>query len=391
MYDKIWNKNFILLTLSNFFMYITYYAIISMLPIYLVSELHAGKSQVGLVLATYTIACVLIRPFSGFALDKFGRRNVFLLSLILYSLFFSGYLIAISITALIFLRFLQGLTWGVTTISGSTIAVDIVPVMKRGEGIGYFTISTTMGMSIGPIVGSFVCNHWGYTTMFISGLIISILSLACAYAIHLPKKLESGQNIRFNWNNLFDRKSILPSINVFIIMITYGGLLSFIALYGREIGIHNSASFFLVFAIGIIASRFFAGKSFDKNGPNKILTICLIMMIIGFPMLALAKNVVGFYLSALIIGFGIGVIFPTFQTMVSNLSSPEHRGAANSTLYSALDISMGLGMIIAGFIAQNSSISLVFIINAIICIVGLIFFKRLVLNYYEINCNKHLE
>ena len=85
MYEKIWNRDFILLTLSNFFMCITYYALISALPVYLVNELHAGKSQVGLVLAAYTIASVLIRPFSGFALDKFGRRTILLLALIFYT------------------------------------------------------------------------------------------------------------------------------------------------------------------------------------------------------------------------------------------------------------------------------------------------------------------
>ena len=50
MYEKMWNRDFILLTLSNFFMCITYYALISTLPVYLVNELYAGKSQVGLVL-----------------------------------------------------------------------------------------------------------------------------------------------------------------------------------------------------------------------------------------------------------------------------------------------------------------------------------------------------
>ena len=124
MYDKIWNRNFILLTLSNFLICTTYYAIISALPIYLVGELQAGKSQVGLVLAAYTIASVLIRPFSGFALDKFGRRTIFLLAVGLYAFFFSGYLLVASVASLIILRFLQGLTWGVTTISGSTIAVS---------------------------------------------------------------------------------------------------------------------------------------------------------------------------------------------------------------------------------------------------------------------------
>ena len=107
MNEKIWHKDFIFLILSNFLMYITYYAILSALPIYLVNDLHASKMQVGVVVGIYTIASVIVRPFSGYTLDRFGRRTIFLLALIVYSILFAGYLIALSITSIIFLRFAQ--------------------------------------------------------------------------------------------------------------------------------------------------------------------------------------------------------------------------------------------------------------------------------------------
>ena len=383
MNEKIWHRDFILLILSNFLMYITYYAILSALPIYLVSDLHASKMQVGVVVGVYTVASVLVRPFSGFALDKFGRRTVFLSALVIYTLLFSGYLIAVTIASLIFLRFAQGLTWGFTTVSGSTIAVDNIPVSKRGQGIGYFSLSTTLGMSVGPVIGLFICHQWGYTAMFITGCFISISSLACAYLVHLRKRFLVRKHIQLKWNSLFEKSSIRPSLNVFITMIAYGGLVSFIALYGREIGIQNSSLYFLVFSIGIAAARLTAGKEFDRHGPGKIITLCLILLIIGFPLLALAKNAVLFYTSAIIIGFGNGVIFPTFQSMVNNLADSAHRGVANSTLYTAVDLGMGFGMIMAGLIAQKISISSIFWINSLVCLAGLIFFRFSVLRYYE--------
>jgi MFS family permease len=166
-------------------------------------------------------------------------------------------------------------------------------------------------------------------------------------------------------------------------MIAYGGLLSFIALYGREIGIQNSSLYFLVFSIGIAAARLTAGKEFDKKGPGRIITFCMILLIIGFPLLAMAKNTVLFYISAIIIGFGNGVIFPTFQSMINNLADSAHHGIANSTLYTAVDLGMGLGMIMAGLIAQHISLSAIFWINSMVCIAGLIFFRCIVLKYYE--------
>ena len=269
MNEKIWTKDFILLILSNFLMYITYYAILSALPIYLVTDLNASKMQVGVVVGTYTIASVLVRPFSGFALDRFGRRTIFLSALVIYSLLFAGYLVAITLTSIILLRFAQGLTWGITTVAGSTIATDSIPASKRGEGIGYFALSTTLGMSVGPIIGLFICHKWGYTAMFVSGCFISIASLICAYAVHLRKRFIVGKHITLKWSSMFDKNSIRPSLNVFITMIAYGGLLSFIALYGREIGIQNTSMYFLIFSVGIAAARLTAGKVFDKKGPRQ--------------------------------------------------------------------------------------------------------------------------
>lgn len=383
MNERIWTRNFIFLIFSNFLMFVTYYAILSALPIYLVDEIHATKMQVGIVVGAYTIASVIARPFAGFTLDRFGRRVIFLVTLLIYSFLFTGYLVAVTIFSLILLRLAQGLTWGFTTVSASTIAVDNIPVSKRGEGIGYFALSTTLGMSVGPVVGLFIGHRWGFTAMFVSGCFISFASLVCAYAIHLRKRFIVGKRIDLKLDSMFDKNSIRPSFNVFITMIAYGGLLSFIALYGQEIGIQNSSLYFLIFSIGIAAARITAGKVFDRNGPGNLITVCLILLLIGFPTLAIAKNEILFYLSAIIIGFGNGVIFPTFQSMVNNLADSAHRGAANSTLYTAVDLGMGSGMILAGLIAQHVSISAIFWTDTLVCAAGLVFFRIVVLRYYE--------
>ncbi|HNZ43751.1 MAG TPA: MFS transporter [Bacteroidales bacterium] len=383
MNERIWSRNFIFLILSNFLMYITYYAILSALPLYLVNDLQASEMQVGFVVGVYTIASVLVRPFSGFALDRFGRRLVFLIALLVYSFLFVGYLVALSISALLMLRFAQGLTWGFTTVAGSTVAADIVPVSKRGQGIGYFALSTTVGMSVGPLIGLFICQQWNFVAMFIVACIFSLASLACASAIHMRKRFVVGKRMNFEWNALFDKNSVRPSANVFITMIAYGGLLSFIALYGQELGVKNASLYFLILSVGIAIARLTSGKEFDRNGPRRIITVCLVLLIVGFPVLALAKNAVLYFISAIIIGFGNGVIFPTFQSMVNNLADSSHRGAANSTLYTAVDLGIGLGMVMAGLIAQKVSLSAIFWISTLVCVAGILFFRFVVLGFYE--------
>ena len=261
------------------------------------------------------------------------------------------------------------------------MAGDIIPAEKRGEGFGYFGVMTTAGMALGPLIGSFILQHWGYNEMFFSGFGISLASMIMAVLIRYPE-YHRLEDTTFKWNRLLEGRALIPSLNLLITSLSYGGLLTFIALYGKEIGIRNPSGFFLIYALGIIASRFTAGKAVDRSGPRRIIIICLSLLIVGFPLLALVKNEYGFYFSAVILGFGNGVVWPTFQTMINNIVVPNRRGAANSTAFMAMDLGMGLGMMLAGVISQRLSISSAFLFCSAFSAIGLILFLGLTLKHY---------
>ncbi|MDP4282692.1 MAG: MFS transporter, partial [Bacteroidota bacterium] len=181
---KLWNRNFILLTLSNFLICCAYYSLISTLPIYLSTYLNATHGMVGVVLATYAIAAILIRPFCGFGLDSYGRKTIFLISLLIYGLIFNIYIFVTSVWFMIAVRFAHGLTWGLSTTSNTTVAGDIIPTEKRGEGFGYFGVTTTAGMALGPVIGSTIQHHLGFNIMFFSGFAVSLVSIILASMIH---------------------------------------------------------------------------------------------------------------------------------------------------------------------------------------------------------------
>jgi len=332
-------------------------------------------------MASYAIAAILVRPFCGFGLDFFGRKTIFIASLFVYGLIFNVYILVASVWFMILVRFAHGITWGLTSTSNSTLAGDIIPAQKRGEGFGYFGVTTTTGMAIGPLIGSFILQHGGYNTMFFAGFGMSIVSMILAALIRYPH-YQPLPGMRFRWSDLLEAKTLIPSLNLLITSLSYGGLLSFIALYGKEIGIKTPSGFFLIYALGIITARFSSGKAVDRNGPRRIIIICLTLLIIGFPLLALVRNEYGFYLSAIVLGFGNGVVWPTFQAMVNNIVSPNRRGAANSTAFIAMDLGMGMGMIIAGYLAQHYSISTAFLVCSGFCAIGLFLFLRITLRYY---------
>ena len=130
--NKLWTKDFTLITSANLLMAVAFYFMIPILPVFLSDNFSATQSQIGLVLSFYTLAALLIRPFAGYALDVIGRHSIYVGSLLLFSFIFFGYIWATSIMFVLVIRFLHGLTWGSMSSAGSTIAVDLVPLKRRG-------------------------------------------------------------------------------------------------------------------------------------------------------------------------------------------------------------------------------------------------------------------
>ena len=383
--NKIFTRDFILLGMGYLLMAIAFYFLIPTLPFFVEHELKANKSIVGLVISCYTIAALIIRPFTGFAVDSLGRKGIYLISFILFSIFFNLYLFAYSIAIMVLLRFTHGLAWGATSTAGTTAVVDIIPPEKRGEGIGYWGLAMTIAMAIGPLLGMSILNNYSFHTLFITASISSSIGVLLTLFVRFPKYKPTAESKTFRWKNLIEKKSIPVALNLLIIMISYGGLLTFIAMYGQEIGIKNPGSFFVVYAVGIFLARVVAGKIYDRHGPKLITIIGIGLLCIGFPLLGLMQNAAGFYCASILLGLGNGIVFPSYQAMVNDMVPPDRRGAANSTLFTALDMGIGIGMILVGALAENISIANAYILSGGFCLTGLLLFITVSMRQY----NKH--
>lgn len=382
---SVWTKDFILLCLAVLFMAIAFYFLIPTLPLYLTDVIHVEKKYIGIIIASFTLSALFIRPFTGYVIDRWGRKWIYIVSFLFMAVFFNFYVVALTASIMFALRFMHGLAWGVTSTVGSTIAVDLLPVKNRGEGLGIYGLSMPLAMSVGPLIGFALVAKWNYNVMFIAGFALCLIGFFLASLIKYPKYLKPKEPTKFTFNNLFEKKSIPVSVNIMFITIPYGGIVSFIAIYAKEIGIMNGSLFFLILAIGIAMARLLAGRIFDKHGPKMIFIIGIILLIIGLPILAFVRNSYGFFASALLLGIGNGVIFPVTQAMVNNMVLINRRGAANSTLFTAFDVGIGGGMILTGFLGDLISLQNTFLVLAGICILGLIFALSFVFTHYDEN------
>lgn len=379
----LFSQNFVHLTLSVFLISTAFYFLMPTLPVYLQEVLHARKQEVGLIIGTYTLAALLVRPISGLMLDTFGRKWIFLTTIVLFSSLFLLYPFVAAVLPLLILRFLHGLNWGASTTAGFTLVVDMVPVEKRGRGIGYFGLSFTVAMSIGPVIGLKVMGEDHFTALFVVAGGVSFLGILMASLIRYPAFRQPAKS-SFSWEKLIARKAVPVAINMLILAASYGGVITFITLYAKENGLNDFTGwFFTIMAVGTALTRVFSGSLFDRYGPTWISVFSIIAVSGGLLLLANAPVITFFLISGFVIGVGFGVIFPTLQTMANNVVSSDRRGAANSTFLTGLDLGIGIGSVLTGILSEPFGLAWTYDSAAVLALFGLVFFLVFSLPHYQ--------
>jgi len=375
----IWTRDFTLLWMANFLMATSFYFLLPTVPGFSVSVLGANKSQVGYLISVYTVSALLIRPAAGYLLDVKGRKITYIGGLIAYALLIFSYPAATSFLFLLAIRFVHGLGWGTLTTGGSTVAADLLPGQRRGEGLGYYGLTMTLAMAFGPLLAVQLAAGGQYNRLFLIAGTIAALAMCIGLVVRYPQVAPSRG--KFTWRSVLHPR-VLPvaAISLFT-MASYGGIVSFLTLFTEERGL-NTGVFFLIYAAAMSLSRPFAGRVLDRRGPTLVLGGGIALLVLGYATLGFSQSLPLFALAAVLLGVGNGNVLPTVQGMAINLVGSKERGVATSTLFSATDLGIGLGSTILGWIADASSLSTMYVFSGLLLLIPLTFFFAYVNRYY---------
>jgi MFS family permease len=375
MQERLWSKRFAAIVLSNLFMAWAFYALMPTLPIYLTRDLRISQAATGLVLAAFSIAAILIRPFAGYLIDNYHRFLVFILSLFLMTAVYGIYPLVNGAVAMFLLRLMHGGIWGICSSSTAPIVADTAPLTRLGEGMGIYAMSVPVAMTIGPMFGLEILKGFGSDVMFLSILGISFLSLMIALFTKTPSKTIIKR--KFALTDLFHRKALPLSLCIFFLMIAYGSIVIFVGVYAAQKGFSNVASFFLCFAATLFLSRVFLGKLFDRGYVFRLILVGLLFTAIGMLCLGYAGNPTQFLAAGIMNGFGFGILLPTHQAAINNLVGPRERGAANSTYLVSYDLALGVASLLVGFLSDKISLGDIYAYSLFLVILsaGIFVFK----------------
>ncbi|OUO37510.1 MFS transporter [Muribaculum sp. An289] len=395
MKDRLVTPSYCFILAANFLLYFGFYILMPVLPFYLTEVFGLGKGSIGTILACYTVAALLVRPFSGYLLDAFARKPLYLLAFTVFTSVFGLYLLAGSVLLFVALRIIHGLSFGMVTVAGNTIVIDIMPSSRRGEGIGYYGLANNIAMSLGPMTGLFLHDYYSFTVIFLSALGCCLAGLVMASLVKTPVKPRIERDSPISLDRFILLKGIPVGIDLLLISIPYGITTTYVAMYAKSIGVVSGTGLFFTFmALGMAVSRMFSGRQVDHGKITQVIMagigiviFCYIGLFVCEPLFAVSEALVKIILygSALALGVGSGMMFPAFNTMFVNLGRNDQRGTATSTYLTSWDVGIGIGLVTGGVIGGAYSFSYAYLIGAVLCIVSLIVFKFRIIPHFQKN------
>ena len=377
--DPVYNLHFILMCLSSLLFSASFNMMIPELPAYLSSM--GGAEYKGFIIALFTLTAGISRPFSGKLTDKVGRVPIMAVGSIVCFVCGILYPVLTTVSGFLFLRLVHGFSTGFKPTATAAYIADIIPRERWGEALGLHGICFSIGMAIGPALGSTITLYTSINVMFFTSSFFALLSILILF--NMKETLQNKQKFSFGLlkiskQDVFAKEALPAALITFLSYVAYGSILTLIPDWTEHLGFQNKGVFFMVFTISSMMVRFFAGKISDQKGRVLVIKLGLVLLIIALVLLASIDAKIGLILGGLMYGISTGILSPALNAWTIDFSKPDERGKAMATMYIAMEAGIGLGALCAGWYFQDylDRIPMVIYVSAFICLLGTIYMLK---------------
>lgn len=350
----IYTLPFLMLCMSSMLFSASFNMLIPELPDYLSSL--GGAEYKGLIIALFTLTAAISRPFSGKLTDNIGRVPVMIVGSAVCVVCGMLYPLLSSVSGFLFLRLVHGFSTGFKPTATAAYIADIIPRERWGEALGMHGLAFSLGMAIGPAVGSLIRQLSSIDTLFYasSGMaLFSILIILNLGETLRDKKPWSGSLLRISRHDIIDRGAFPAALVTLLYYLAYGVILTLIPDWSGHIGLENKGLFFLAYTLSSLVIRFLAGRASDTYGRLRVVKTGLAVLIVAMVVLGYGHDFFWLIVGASLYGIATGIVSPALNAWTVDLSHPSHRGKALATMYIALEAGIGFGALFSGWIYSD--------------------------------------
>lgn len=240
--------------------------------------------------------------------------------------------------------------------------------------MGYYGLSGNLALAFGPALGLALTNgSLSFQFFFLIcaglGLIAFLLSSKISYKKVEPQPEKTNAKL-----DLYEKSALRPSMLMFFLTVTFGGIASFLPLYTAKEHIGGIQWYFLLYAIALMATRTFAGQLYDRKGHQAVYIPGTMLILAAMLLLAWLPNSAILYTAACLYGLGFGTVQPALQAWSIEKVPLNRRGMANATFFSFFDLGIGTGAIVFGQIGYLFSYSSIYLAAAISVFISMLLY-----------------
>lgn len=367
--ERIFTANFLWLCFASFGAFGSFYLLLASLPVY-IKRIGGVESEIGIVLAAFSVTSVLVRPFVGAASDQRGKKGLMLGGVIVMLICAVLYEAAKSIPLLFILRLVHGVGWGVFSTASSAFVADVIPASRRGEAMGYFGIFGSIAMATGPAAGMIVADSLGFFPLFWLSAAVAGVGLISTIGSKEVARRQTAPTMPL-WARLFHRRALFPAAILFCSAMSYGSIVWFLSLFVVKQQLGNPGLFFTAYAIVLIVARGPVGRLSDRYGRISVIAPGLVIGAAALALLATTTSMAALLMVAILYAISFAAIQPTLMALTVDRVDPAERGSAMGTFSTAMDLGISAGAVTWGVVAQFAGYETMYYMAAVVTLLGL--------------------
>jgi predicted MFS family arabinose efflux permease len=249
--------------------------------------------------------------------------------------------------------FVHGLFWSALLAASGAYMTGTIPEERRGEGIGYWGLTSVLALAIAPPLGFWVYSK-GWTVLCAEITILNLLMAFIAWRLPDDRDPSAASPPRVNTlRSLVEWRVLALSVAMALIAFGYGGLTTFSALFADDLAVSPRSLFLTVMAGTTLVCRLVVGRMLDQIGHRRALLPCLGLTALGMTLLTLAHGRVMFVIAAVVFGSGFGLVYPAYTAYIMKRIPHWRRGAAFGAMLAAFDTGVGSGSTVMGWLIHH--------------------------------------
>ncbi len=340
--DRLISRALVQLFVASLGAMASFYLLLSVVPLYATS-VGAGEATAGLAttaLMFSTVGTELVTPWLA---NRFGYRLVFTMGLVLLGAPALLLVDATGLLAIVGIAVIRGLGFAIVVVAGSALVPALVPVARRGEGLGLYGVVVGVPSVIALPAGVWLTEELGYGPVFVAAGICALLGLVAMPG--LPGRAVAPEPALGILAAVRTPALTGLALRFAAVTVAAGVVVTFLPLAVSSAGL--AALALLVQAAAATGTRWWAGRHGDRHGVARLLVPGLAASTLGILLLVLVHQPLVVIAGMLVFGAGFGVTQNVTLTMMLDRVTRQGYGAVSGLWNLAYDAGLGIGA--AGF------------------------------------------